>query len=152
MRVLIVGCGYVGLSLGIELVRLGHEVFGLRRDLSSAAELAAAGIQPIGCDITRPEEIAKLPGPWDWVVNTASSDKGGADEYRRVYLEGTRHLVQWLAPAPPRKYIHTSSTSVYGQTDGAQVKETSPTEPQTETGRGHSKRPDLGVLAMTALR
>jgi len=27
MRVLIVGCGYVGVPLGAELVRLGHEVF-----------------------------------------------------------------------------------------------------------------------------
>src|ERR1017187_10487677 len=31
MRVLIVGCGYVGLPLGAELVKQGHEVFGLRR-------------------------------------------------------------------------------------------------------------------------
>src|SRR5689334_5054664 len=30
MRVLIVGCGYVGLPLGAELARLGHEVYGLR--------------------------------------------------------------------------------------------------------------------------
>jgi len=31
IRVLIVGCGYVGLPLGAKLVRLGHEVFGVRR-------------------------------------------------------------------------------------------------------------------------
>ena len=30
MRVLIIGCGYVGLPLGEALVRAGHEVFGVR--------------------------------------------------------------------------------------------------------------------------
>ncbi|MGA2240821.1 MAG: 2-dehydropantoate 2-reductase N-terminal domain-containing protein [Verrucomicrobiota bacterium] len=45
MRVLIVGCGYVGLPLGVELVRLGHEVFGLCRSATAENELKAAGIQ-----------------------------------------------------------------------------------------------------------
>src|SRR5262249_2955804 len=30
MRVLIVGCGYVGVPLGAALVKLGHEVYGVR--------------------------------------------------------------------------------------------------------------------------
>jgi nucleoside-diphosphate-sugar epimerase len=57
------------------------------------------------------------------------------DEYRRVYLEGTRNLLAWLQTAPPSKYVYTSSTGVYGQTDGSQVKETHPTDPATDTGR-----------------
>jgi len=52
-----------------------------------------------------------------------------------VYLNGTRNLIEWLAPAPPKKFVYTSSTSVYGQTDGALMKETSPTEPASETGK-----------------
>ena len=46
MRVLIVGCGYVGLPLGKELARQGHEVFGLRRSALAEAELLATGITP----------------------------------------------------------------------------------------------------------
>lgn len=76
MRVLIVGCGYVGLPLGAELVRLGHEVFGLRRSPAGAAELTAAGLHPLVADITQPADLAALPGPFDWVVNTVSSSKG----------------------------------------------------------------------------
>jgi nucleoside-diphosphate-sugar epimerase len=68
-------------------------------------------------------------------VNTVSSTKGGVEEYRQVYLEGTRHLIEWLSAAPPNKFVYTSSTSVYGQTDGSLVKETSPTEPVSETGK-----------------
>jgi nucleoside-diphosphate-sugar epimerase len=69
------------------------------------------------------------------VVNTVSSSKGGVEEYKQVYQEGTRHLLDWLAAAPPKKYVYTSSTSVYGQTDGSQVKESSLAEPAGETGR-----------------
>jgi nucleoside-diphosphate-sugar epimerase len=135
MRVLIVGCGYVGVPLGAELVRQGHEVFGVRRGADGGSDLAAAGIKPLTADITKPEDLAGLPGPFDWVVNCVSSTKGGVEEYRQVYLQGARNLLEWLAKTPPNKFVHTSSTSVYGQTDGSPVKETSPTQPAGETGR-----------------
>ena len=135
MRVLIVGCGYVGLPLGAELVRLGHEVFGVRRSAEGEAELTAAGIQPLLADITKPEDLARLPGPFDWVVNTVSSSKGGVEEYREVYVKGMRNLIEWLMPTPPKKFVYTSSTSVYGQTDGSPVKETSLTRPDSETSQ-----------------
>jgi nucleoside-diphosphate-sugar epimerase len=135
MRVLIVGCGYVGLPLGTELVKLGHEVFGLRRSSGGEAEMTAAGIQPLVADITRPEDLASLPGPFDWVVNTVSSTKGGEEEYRQVYVQGTRNLIEWLARTPLKKFVFTSSTSVYGQTDGSVVKESSPAEPASATSR-----------------
>ncbi len=135
MRVLIIGCGYVGLSLGAELVRQGHEVYGLRRSLAAREPLATAGIQFLAADITQPASLAGLSSSYDWVVNLVSSSKGGAGEYRDVYLNGTRNLLGWLADAPPKKFVYTSSTSVYGQTDGSLVKESSPTEPNTETAK-----------------
>ena len=135
MRVLIIGCGYVGLPLGAELVRLGHEVFGVRRSASADADLAATGIKPLAADVTKSADLAQLPGPFDWVVNCVSSGKGGVEQYREVYLQGTRNLVEWLSAAPPKKFVYTSSTSVYGQNDGSPVKETSPAEPTGETGR-----------------
>jgi nucleoside-diphosphate-sugar epimerase len=135
MRVLIVGCGYVGLPLGAELVKQGHEVFGIRRGSAANAELAAAGIHPVTADITQRSDLAKLPAPFEWVVNTVSSSKGGADEYRAVYLEGTRNLIEWLAPAPPKKFVYTSSTSVYAQTDGSLVKEDAAAAPHSPTSQ-----------------
>ncbi|MFN7139477.1 MAG: SDR family oxidoreductase [Limisphaerales bacterium] len=135
MRVLIIGCGYVGIPLGAELVKQGHEVFGLRRSSEADAELKSAGIQPIHADITRRVDLDGIALPFDWVVNTVSSSKGGVDEYKAVYLEGTRHLVDWLASQPPKKYVYTSSTSVYGQNDFSLVKESSPTEPQSDTSK-----------------
>ncbi|MGA2177700.1 MAG: SDR family oxidoreductase [Verrucomicrobiota bacterium] len=135
MRVLIVGCGYVGLPLGAELARLGHEVFGVTRSAERGAELQARGLQPLTADVTRPGDLARLPQGLDWVVNTVSSNKGGLEEYRKVYLGGTRNLLAWLEAAPPKKFVHAGSTSVYGQTDGSVVKENSPVEPSSELGR-----------------
>ena len=135
MKCLIVGCGYVGLPLGAELVRLGHEVFGLRRSASAESQLKAAGIKLLIADITKPETLAKLPGDFDWVVNCVSSTSGEAEDYRQVYLRGTHNLIERLVPNPPKKFVYTSSTSVYGQTDGSQVKETSSTDPAAETAK-----------------
>jgi nucleoside-diphosphate-sugar epimerase len=134
MRVLIVGCGYVGVPLGAELIRLGHEVFGLRRNVTAEAELRAAGIQPLIGDVTQPEALAKLPRDFDWVVNCVAAG-GDAENYREIYLQGARHLIEWLAPNPLKKFVYTSSTSVFGQNDGSQVKESSPTEPVAETSK-----------------
>ncbi|MBI5799851.1 MAG: SDR family oxidoreductase [Verrucomicrobia bacterium] len=135
MRVLIVGCGYVGLPLGAELARRGHEVFGLRRTEDGKGELLAGGVNPVVGDVTQPASLRGLPGAFDWVVNTVSSSKGGADVYREVYLEGTRNLIAWLEGGTVRKFVHTSSTSVYGQTTGVEVTEESAAEPLAETGR-----------------
>jgi len=135
MRVLIVGCGYVGLPLGAELARQGHEVFGLRRSALAEAEMKSAGITPFHADITQPETLENLPRDWDWVVNCSASGGGGADDYRKVYLDGNRNLLAWLAESPPKKFIYTSSTSVYAQNDGAIVTESSPTEPEAPTAQ-----------------
>jgi nucleoside-diphosphate-sugar epimerase len=135
MRVLIIGCGYVGLPLGAELVRLGHEVFGVTRSEASHPQLRAASITPLLADISQRASLDALPLPLDWVVNTVSSRRGGVEEYQQVYLQGTRHLLDWLSPTPLKKFVYTSSTSVYGQTDGSAVKETSPAEPASDTGR-----------------
>jgi nucleoside-diphosphate-sugar epimerase len=135
MRVLIVGCGYVGIPLGAMLVEQGHQVWGMRRSGAAEQELGAYGIQPLVADITVPGSLTALPSVYDWVVHCVSASGGGAAEYRRVYLEGARHLLTWLSAAPPQRFVYTSSTSVYGQTDGSLVDETSPTLPGTDSAR-----------------
>jgi nucleoside-diphosphate-sugar epimerase len=143
MRVLIIGTGYVGLPLGAELARRGHDVSGLRRNVSTADTLRAAGLKPLLADITRRDDLLKLPHDFDWVVYCVASDGGGAEEYRRVYVDGMRNVINWLIgsgrrdagnPRGPR-FIYTSSSSVYGQNDGSLVDEKSPTEPSAETAR-----------------
>jgi len=135
MRVLIVGCGYVGLPLASKLVQEGHEVFGMRRSGEGNELLSNEGVTPLNLDVTKPADLQRLPIPFDWVINTVSSTQGGADAYRAVYLQGTANLIEAFKEHPPRRYIYTSSTSVYGQIDGSPVKETSPTLPPSDTSR-----------------
>jgi nucleoside-diphosphate-sugar epimerase len=130
MRVLIIGCGYVGSALAKRLIQLGHEVCGVRRTAESLD-----GIDAIAIDVTQPSEWAKIPGDFDWIINLVSSSKGGADEYRHVYLEGNRNLIHWAKGRAVKKIVYASSTSVYAQMDGSAVKESSPTEPGTETSK-----------------
>jgi nucleoside-diphosphate-sugar epimerase len=135
MRILIIGCGYVGKPLGALLAREGHAVFGLRRADGEDSELHALGIQPLRGDITNFSYLENLPGNFDAVINLVSSSKGGPDEYRQVYLEGTRNILRWLRDSPLRRYLYTSSTSVYAQADGSWVTEESPAEPESPTSQ-----------------
>ena len=135
MRVLIIGCGYVGIPLGRELVRSGHEVWGLRRSPATEGQMRAAGITPLLADAADRSQLSQLPRDYEWVVNLVSSGRGGVGEYVRSYVAGNRAVVDWLAGGPVQKYVYTSSTSVYGQVDGSAVKESSPAEPATETSK-----------------
>ena len=135
MRVLIVGCGYVGLPLGSALAGLGHEVHGLRRGTNTHAAMKEAGIIPHAVDITQREQLDNLPGPFDWIINTVSSGRDGANAYHGIFVVGTQNLIDWFTSSPPQKYLFTSSTGVYGQTDGSWVDEDSPTEPSGDTGQ-----------------
>ncbi|HTI71152.1 MAG TPA: SDR family oxidoreductase [Candidatus Limnocylindria bacterium] len=135
VRTLIVGCGYLGLAVAKRLVAGGHQVFGLRRSPDGSSDLLQEGITPLVADIATSSTLAPLPRDFEWVVNTVSSSKGGAEEYRQVYLTGTRNLGLWLRDQPLAKYVYTSSTSVYGQTDGSEVTESSPTTPKGETSQ-----------------
>jgi len=132
-RVLICGCGYVGQAVGTRLAAQGHAVFGLRRSADANASLLAAGITPLNGDLANPAAVAALPGPFDWVINVVSSAHGGEAAYRSAYLESTRNLVRKMAGAPCR-FVYTSSTSVYPQTEGEWVTETSAANPTTNTG------------------
>ena len=134
MRVLIVGCGYVGLSLARALVAQGHVVYGLRRGTATAADLDAAGVRPIVADIGVAETLRRVTGPFEWVVNCVASPLGGGLEaYRHTYGSGTVNLLAWLEGQGVQHYVYTSSTGVYGQDDGRWVDETAPTQPESAT-------------------
>jgi len=135
MRALIVGCGYLGLPLGMELVKQGHAVCGIRRTRWPEPDKKNSGIAPVLADVTRPKTLAGLAAAYDWVIFCVSSSGGGLEQYRRIYLQGLKNVLAWLAAAPPQKFVYTSSTSVYGQMDGETVDEYSPTDPVTGTAQ-----------------
>ncbi|MCS1409173.1 MAG: 3 beta-hydroxysteroid dehydrogenase/Delta 5--_4-isomerase [Verrucomicrobia subdivision 3 bacterium] len=143
MDTVVIGCGYVGLRVATQLVKKGHRVYGIRRSIIDHAPFEAAGITPLAIDITKPSELKRIPTSIQWAINAVSSSRRGAAVYRQVYFEATRSLVKHLAKNGIQRYLHVSSTSVYGQTDGSWVDETAPRLPATEAGRTLVETEDL---------
>jgi nucleoside-diphosphate-sugar epimerase len=143
-QVLIVGCGFVGLATARLFARRGWQVTGCTHSAESAASLAGEPFPVLAGDISDRTAVEKLAeiGSVDVIVHCASSGRGGAEQYQRVYLEGAQHLT---AVFPSATLVFTSSTSVYAQTDGEWVTEDSPAEPQRETGRILRETEDLVV-------
>lgn len=130
-NILIAGCGYIGTALGSLLAAEGHTVWGLRRHPTTLP----TGIQPFEADLTSPDTLQALPPGVDWVFYTAAPDTHDDGAYRGVYVDGLRNLLNALRvrQTHPRRVFLTSSTGVYGESSGAWVDETSPTQP-TEFG------------------
>ena len=126
----VAGCGFTGLATARLLHSRGWQVIGGTHSAESAAALAGEAFPVIACDITDRTALSGLPAV-EAVVHCASSGRGGAEQYRAVYLEGARALADVLTPA---RFVFTSSTSVYAQTDGSPVNEESAAEPDRETG------------------
>jgi nucleoside-diphosphate-sugar epimerase len=134
-RILIAGCGFVGLAAARLFQRAGWEVIACTHSAESASALLGEPFPVLACDLGDPRSVAATLGKFrglDAVIHCASSGRGGADQYRRVYLQGAQHLAASLAP---RHLLFTSSTSVYAQIEGEWVTEESAAQPDRETGR-----------------
>ena len=118
MRILVIGCGYVGLPLAQALARMGHQVHGTRR-----SDFPATDVTPHTLDVTDPNSFEAIPQDFDVIYYTPSSSRGDASVHQAVFVDGPTHLLNWLGDAATR-LIFTSSTSVYPQTDGKWVDET----------------------------
>ncbi|AQL42018.1 NAD(P)-dependent oxidoreductase [Halorientalis sp. IM1011] len=132
MRVVILGCGYVGLELGRQLTP-EHDVVGVRRSDSGVDAIESAGFEAVQADVTDPADLQRVPDA-DAVVFAASSGGRGAEAAREIYVDGLRTAVEQFAARenPPERLIYTSSTGVYGDHDGDWVDEETPLEPTTE--------------------
>lgn len=136
MKVLLIGCGFVGERAADLFHEAGHEVIGITHSAESAARLSALKAwRVLACDVSSSASVTALraeTGAVEAFIHCASSSKGGAEMYQAVYVDGMKHL---LAAYPEARPLYTSSTSVYSQTDGSLVDETSAADPGKDTGR-----------------
>ncbi len=131
-RVIIVGCGFLGEAAADFFSADGWDVLGLCARAESAARLSGKPYEVRAMDITREVTTDASWRGADALVHCASSGRGGEEAYRAVYLEG---LLNVLTAFQPRRTLFTGSTSVYAQTDGSRVDETSETKPDRATGK-----------------
>lgn len=144
MHLLLCGHGYLGQAISRDFLAAGWHVTAVSQSERRSSD---RHLTELPADLSSREIIASLassiPQP-DFIVHCASSGRGGEDAYRRVYLDGCRHLLDALPGVP---LLFTSSTSVYAQTDGAEVTEESPAEPDRATGQILRETEDLVLSA-----
>ncbi len=131
-RILIAGCGYVGLATARLFHAGGWQVEGWTASQDSAAKLKGEPFPVHAVDLTNAVAVRARASSFDAIIHCAASGGGGPDAYRAVYRDGARHLLEIF---PQAQLLFTSSTSVYAQKDGELVNEESAAEPSRETGQ-----------------
>lgn len=142
-RALIAGCGYLGQALADLLTTEHWKVEGWTLSPQSAEELSQRGVRAYSIDISNEKDVTARKADFDVVVHCASTRGGDVDLYRRVYFDGARNLVNRFGGA---KFLLTSSTSVYAQTNGEIVTEQSPAKPKHEAGKILRQAEDLVLV------
>lgn len=128
-RVLIIGCGDVGLRAAHQLqgrVRL----LALTSSPSRQAELRAHGITPLAGNLDQPATLQRLAGLATRVLHLAPPpSEGWGDPRTQALLHALRRR------SLPGALVYGSTSGVYGNCDGAIVRETRPIQARTPRGQ-----------------
>ncbi len=122
----IVGCGYVGRRLALQLGK-EYNLYGLVRTTTSIKSLRSAHVEPIVLDL---DKLGKQDLSPVWFRNCMLFyfAPPRADGESDVRLHRFLNILETL----PDTLVYISTTGVYGNTHGAMVDETSPVNPQTQ--------------------
>lgn len=131
-RVLLAGCGDLGMRTAQRLLARGDEVWALRR---SPPVDEGDGLRWLCGDLTRPESLQSLPAGLTQVVYAPTPGAREEAAYRAVFVDGLKHLMTALADAPLRRVLFVSSSAVYGEHGDAWVDEQTPPAPPGFNGR-----------------
>jgi len=135
MRVLIVGAGYTGHRLGVDLAASGHDVVGTARRVE--APDSPYPLRPF--DLHRPDGIEGILSDRGWddepfrVVFAAGPPRAGSPEETRNLFSG---FLDVLEGRRLQHFLYISSTSVYGDAGGDWVDESYPMDPVSRSGEG----------------
>lgn len=125
-RVLLAGCGDLGLRVAQRLCERGDEVWALRRQPPTAGD---AGIHWLRADLTRPDDLAVLPRSFTQLVYLPTPDRRDAAAYRATFVDGLRQLLAAIDGDALQRVLLVSSSAVYGEHGGDWVDEDTPANP-----------------------
>jgi nucleoside-diphosphate-sugar epimerase len=137
MRILIVGCGDVGLRVA-RLLRGRGRIFGLSHSPQRYDQLRAAGVIPIPGDLDNRKSLVRLAGLADIVLHFAPPPGEGESDPRTRRLLAALSRRASLARSQPgripaqnreKALVYISTSGVYGDCAGAVVAETHPARP-----------------------
>jgi nucleoside-diphosphate-sugar epimerase len=128
-RVLIVGCGDIGLRVA-HLLGPGCKVMALTSSPARVAALRSHGLVPLVGDLDRRSTLARLGGLATHLIHLAPPRSEGDAQWWRDLR--TSALLQTLRRRrAPRSVVYASTSGVYGDCAGARVDETRTVRPQT---------------------
>jgi len=115
------GTGLLGSHIAEQLHRRGQKVRALCRAGSDVRFLHSLGAEIVEGDITDPAAVERACDGVDLVYHAAArvGDWGPWSDFVRVSIDATQLLLDAAIAAKVRRFLHTSSVSVYGQVDGA---------------------------------
>ncbi|TYL49255.1 NAD-dependent epimerase/dehydratase family protein [Marinomonas sp. IMCC 4694] len=127
-NVLIAGCGDLGSGLATELMAQGHTVTGIRRTQTHFPK----GVRGITGDLVTMQD-AQLPDVG--LIFLIMTPQGRTEaSYRAAYLDTAQTLIRRYASSTKKPAVFfVSSTSVYGQSEGEWVDETTAAQPVSAT-------------------
>jgi nucleoside-diphosphate-sugar epimerase len=128
-RVLIVGCGDVGMRVARQASR-GIRVIALTSSPERVGSLRAKGITPIVGDLDRPRSLARLAGLATRVIHLAPPAMDAGVQWWRD--NRTQALLRSLRRrSAPASLVYASTSGVYGDCGGERVSESRPVRPAT---------------------
>lgn len=132
MKKLIFGCGYLGLRVAKRWIEGGDQVAALTRSDTRASEFKRIGIEPILGDICEPDSLRSLPKA-STILFAVGFDRNSGRSQHEVYVDGLRNVLE-VVNSNCQHFIYISSSSVYGQSEGEVVNETSLCDPKQPGG------------------
>ncbi|HXW59609.1 MAG TPA: NAD-dependent epimerase/dehydratase family protein, partial [Solirubrobacteraceae bacterium] len=126
-RCLVTGAtGFIGAHLAARLVHEGYPVRCLARARSGTASLAKLDVQIVRGDLTDAPSLARAAAGCRHVLHCAAlvSDWATRKEVTAANVAGTRSLLDACADTSVARFVHFSTTDVYGHPGGANVDET----------------------------
>ncbi len=133
MKVLVIGCGYLGQRAALIWRAHGFEVFAVTRSVRNSDRLHSLGLQPVVADVTKPDSLKDLPLA-DIVLFAVGFDRTAYADVREVYVQGMTNVLNRLG-SQLKHLIYISSTGVYGDSGGDWIDESTATSPQREGGK-----------------
>lgn len=134
-RILIVGAGYVGSAVTQHFCHQKQRVWALVQTPAKQVPLEAMGALPVLADLTKPETLESIP-PAHFVLLSVAPRERSAVAYDAIYLKGIENCLRRIrSQIHPLLILYLSSTSVYGDQQGAWVDEDSALKPDSDQAR-----------------
>lgn len=120
-EVLVTGAGgFTGRFVVEELVAQGVKVRAMARSDSQLESLKSLGVSTIKADLANPESLPAAVEGVDAIIHVAAVFRQAGiqdDEYHKVNVEGTKHLMDLGIKYGVKRFIHCSTVGVHGNVE-----------------------------------